>query len=221
MRIVFSGASPAAIVTTKELIKKGHEVIIIELDSEKINRLSDELDCSFIEGDAGKPGILKQVDPQSCDFLFCLTDNDQTNIITSLLGRSMGFNRIITSIQDEELEQLCAELELEGTIIPVRTMSHHLVNMVGGLDNIEISTLLKGNARFFSFVAGSKVAGPAADLELPEQARIIYYYRKDKFQFVEKDTRLRKGDEIVILTDSQHLAELNERWNPSETNGSD
>ena len=216
MRIVFSGASPTSIMAARQLIKRGHEIVIIELDKEKIDELSEELDCSFLHGDAGKPAILSQVDPKNCDFLFCLTDDDQANIITSLLGRSMGFNRTITSIQDDDLSMLCDELGLDDTIIPARTMSLHLNNIVEGLDNLELSTLLRGNARFFSFRASKKDKGKISGLDLPKEARAVYYYRDDKFHFVEEDTKLREDDEVVILTDSEHLADLNERWDPQE-----
>ena len=216
MRIVFSGASATAILAARELIKQGHDIVVIELDKEKIDSLSDDLDCSFLHGDAGKPAILSQVDPKSCDFLFCLTDNDQANIITSLLGRSMGFHRIITSVEDEDLGSLCEELGLEDTIIPVRTISRHLNNIVEGLDNIELSTLLRGNARFFSFIAGKNDKGQVSELDLPEGARALYYYRDDQFHFTDEDAKLQEGDEVVILTQSKHLSELNERWNPEE-----
>jgi trk system potassium uptake protein TrkA len=193
MRIVFSGASPTAVVAARQLIKKGHDIVIIEVDKEKIDNLSDNLDCSFLQGDAGKPAILSQVDPKSCDFLFCLTDNDQANIITSLLGRSMGFHRIITSVQDEDLGPLCEELGLEDTIIPARTMSRHLNNIVEGLDNIELSTLLGGNVRFFSFIAGKDEDGQVSELDLPEGARAIYYYHDDQFYFAEEDSKVHEG----------------------------
>jgi trk system potassium uptake protein TrkA len=221
MRIVFSGASPTSIMAARQMIKKGHEVVIIELDKEKIDELSEELDCSFLHGDSGKPAILSQVDPKSCDFLFCLTDDDQANIITSLLGRSMGFHRTITSIQDEDLGTLCDEIGLEDTIIPARTMSLHLNNIVEGLDNVELSTLLRENARFFSFIAGKEDKGPIKELDLPEGARAMYYYRDDKFYFTEQDTNLREGDEIVILTDSKLVSKLNERWNPQQIEDED
>jgi trk system potassium uptake protein TrkA len=216
VRIVFSGASPAAAMAASQLIKQGHDIVIIELDKEKIDDLADELDCSFLHGDAGKPAILSQVDPKTCDFLFCLTDNDQANIITSLLGRSMGFKRIITSVEDEELGSLCNELGLEDTIIPARTLGVHLNNIVEGLDSVELSTLLRGDARFFSFIAGSDDSGKIDELDLPEGARVIYYYRDDDFYFAENDSKLHKGDEIVILTKSEHLEELNEHWSPKE-----
>jgi trk system potassium uptake protein TrkA len=198
------------------LTEQGHEVIIIELDKDKIDRLSEEMDCSFLHGDAAKPTVISQVDPQNCDFLFCLTNSDQANIITALLGRSMGFKRVVTSIEDLELENLCSELGLDDTVIPSHTMSQHLVNMVRGLDNIELSTLLKYDARFFTFVAGKQDARVAAELDLPDDARIVFYYRDEKFHFADDDGKIKKDDEIVILTHSKNLSELTERWNPKQ-----
>jgi trk system potassium uptake protein TrkA len=214
MRIIFSGASPTAIVAARELIKQGHDIVVIEIDREKIDALADDLDCSFLHGNAGKPAILTQVDPKQCDLLFCLTDSDQANIITSLLGRSMGFDRVITGIEDEDLVSLCEELGLQDTIIPTRTISRHLSNIVNGLDNIELSTLLRGNARFFSFTAGKGEEGGIDELDLPAKARVVYYYRDDEFRFADPDSQIQKGDEIVILTHSEHLSELSERWDP-------
>lgn len=221
MRIVFSGAGPMTIITTRTLTKQGHEVIIIEVDKEKIDRLSDELDCSFVHGDASKPAILSQVNPKDCDFLFCLTDSDQVNIITALLGRSMGFKRVVPSIEDDELQQLCSELELEDTIIPVRTMSQYLENMVIGLDNIELSTILKHEARLFTFVAGKKETNKISELDLPEETEVVFFYRDDRFNFVNEETSLKKGDEVVILTHSKTLPDLNERWNPKQADKKD
>jgi trk system potassium uptake protein TrkA len=214
MRIVLSGAGPTAVITTRTLAKQGHEVIIIEVDKEKIDQLSDDLDCSFVQGDASKPAILSQVNPKDCDFLFCLTDSDQDNIITALLGRSMGFKRVVPSIKDAELQHLCSELELEDTIIPVRTMSQYLENMVRGLDSVELSTVLKHGARLFTFVAGKKDAAKISELDLPEGTKVIFFYRDDQFNFVDEKTALKKGDEVILLTHSDELVELKERWNP-------
>lgn len=214
MRIVFTGAGAVTRMAVASLMRWGHEVILIDEDKEKIRGLSEQLGCSVLQGDASKPNVLSQVNPKSVDFLFCLTDSDQVNIITALLGRSMGLKRVVPSIEDVELENLCAELGLEYTITPSRTMSRHLINMVRGLDNIQLSTLLKNDARFFSFTAGKAEAIPVAELNLPSNSRVVYYYRKDGFHFIEENTKFKKGDEIVILTHSENLPELSERWHP-------
>ena len=216
MRIVFSGASPLTVITAKQLIKQGHEVVIIETNKEKIDQISEELDCSFLHGDSARPAILSQVDPKNSDILFCLTNSDQINIITSLLGRSMGFKRVVTSIEDMDLEVLCRELGLQDTIIPVWTMSRHLDNMVRGLDNINLSALLKEDARFFTFTAGVEDAVNVRELGLPKDARVIFYYRDNQFHFAEDDTELHKGDEIIVLTHSKNIPGLNERWYPKD-----
>jgi trk system potassium uptake protein TrkA len=48
---------------------------------------------------AAGPNILREVNPEQTDFLFCLTDSDQANVIASLVGRSLGFKRVVTSIR--------------------------------------------------------------------------------------------------------------------------
>ncbi|MGD2099290.1 MAG: TrkA family potassium uptake protein [Desulfobacterales bacterium] len=222
MRIVFSGAGPMSVITARALIEQSHEVVIIEVDKEKIDRLSDELDCSFVHGDASKPAILSQVNPKDCDFLFCLTDSDQANIITALLGRSMGFKRVVPSIEDIELQQLCNELELEDTIIPVRTMSQYLENMVRGLDTVELSTFLKHGARFFTFVAGEKENNnKISELDFPEDTQVVFFYRDDQINFADNETALKESDEVVILTHSKHLTDLEERWNSKQADKDD
>ena len=221
MRIVFSGAGPMTVMTARSLAKQGHDVIIIEMDKEKIDRLSDDLDCSFVWGDASKPKILSQVNPKDCDFLFCLTNSDQANIITALLGRSMGFKRVVPSIEDVELQQLCTELGLDDTIIPVHTMTQYLVNMVQGLDVFELSTVLKNDARLFTFYADKTEANKIDELDLPDDASVIFYYRGDQFYFADQDTRFKKNDEIVILTHRKNLPELNERWNPQHADNNE
>ena len=128
----------------------------------------------------------------------------------------MGFKRVITSIKDTDLLQLCRELGLEDTIIPVWALSRYLDNMVRGLDHINLSTLLKEDARFFTFTAGEDDATCVSELGLPKDAKVIFYYRDNKFHFADDDTKLHKGDEIVILTHSKNLPDFNERWYPKE-----
>ncbi|NIQ95095.1 MAG: TrkA family potassium uptake protein, partial [Desulfuromonadales bacterium] len=79
MRIVFVGAGELTVDTAQLLVERGHEVVIIEKDEERLSELDDQLDCSFLHGDGSKPNILKEVAPEHTHFLFCLSDNDQYN----------------------------------------------------------------------------------------------------------------------------------------------
>jgi trk system potassium uptake protein TrkA len=214
MRTVFLGAGKVSVETAKALIKKGHEVIIIENDKAKIDALSEEMDCSFLQGDGSQPNLLREVNPGQTDFLFCLTDSDQDNVIASLVGRSLGFDRVVTSIGDPQFEGICHELGLKDTIIPSRTISRYLEDMVGGGENVELSTVIKDQARFFTLTAKEEDAVAAKDLKLPAGAKVICYYRDGKFSHADEETTFRTGDEIVILTHSKNMPALQERWHP-------
>lgn len=215
MRVVFVGAGEVSARTAEFLIGKGHEVIIIDKDSERLEALSDHLDCSFLNGDGSNPAILREVSPEKTDVLIGLTDDDQDNLIASLVGRSLGFKRVITSIQNPEFVDICRELELDHTIIPSRTISRYLADMIQGVDIMELSTVMKDTARFFTFVAAKDDSGMIKNLELPDTAKIVCYYREGRFSLADAETKLKKDDEVVILTDNETLPELKERWNSS------
>jgi len=218
MRIAFVGAGEVAVRTAELLIERGHEVVVIENDQEKIDDLSDKLDCSFLHGDGSKPAILREVGPEQTDVLFCLTDSDQVNLISSLVGRSLGFKRVIPSIQDPEFEGICWELDLKDTILPSRTVSRYLADMVEGVDILELSTVIKGEARFFTFTVDKEKGKSVVDLDLPKNTRLICYYRDGRFFLADDTTKLRKGDEMVVLAHSEAIGELRERWNPKQAN---
>jgi len=217
VRTVFIGAGEVSIETARGLVKKGHDVVIIETDKAKIDELSEELDCSFLQGDGSRPDILREVNPEQTDFLFCLTDSDQDNLIASLIGRSLGFKRVVTSIRDQQFEGICRELGLEDTIIPSRTISRYLEDMVGGSENVDLSTVIKDEARFFTLTAKEEEAVAAKDLKLPADAKVICHYRDGKFLHADEQTTFRTGDEIVILTHSKNMQALQERWQPTPT----
>jgi len=109
---------------------------------------------------------------------------------------------------------ICEELGLEDTIIPAQTISGYLADLASGIDILEVRTAIKGDARFFQFTADNAEAGPLENLALPDEAEVICLYRGDNFILAGKADRIKKGDEVVILTHRGHLNELRERWRP-------
>ena len=216
MRAVFIGAGAIAVMTTRILVKRGHEVVIIERDKARIDALVEELDCGFIHGDGGKPAILREADPEQTDFLFCLTSNDQSNIIASLVGKSLGFRRMVTRIEDPEFEHICIELGLEDTIVPARTIGRYLADMFAGHDLLELSAMIKDEARVFSFVVREAEAGTIGALKLPKDSRVICCYRDGKFSLPDPEDKLHVADEVVVITHSRNLPDLEERWGPRQ-----
>jgi len=215
MRAVFIGINPYTLATARAALAHGDEVVVVERDRARIDELAQEVDCGFIHGDGTHPQILKECGPKQADFLFCLTDSDQTNIIASLVGRSLGFGRVITRIDDPQFERICTELGLVDTIVPSQTIGRHLADLLHGRNPLEISSLIKGDARVFAFVAGKDEAGSVADLKLPDQTGVVCIYREGRYRVADADTELKADDEVVLITHADRLPELQERWKPT------
>lgn len=220
MKAVFVGASTLAVMTTRLLLRHGHEVVIIDRNKDRIDSLSQELDCGFLHGDGSKPAILRETNPDKTATLFCLTGNDQTNILASLVGRSLGFARVVTKIDDPEFEHICIELGLEDTIIPSRTIGRYLTDMVEGQDPLALSGMIKFDARAFSFVARNEDAGNVDDLDLPPETRLVCIYRDEEFIVPHEGLKLKAGDEVVLIAHTKQLAKLEERWSAQADNHS-
>lgn len=212
MRAVFIGASSLTVMTAEILLKRRHEVVIVESNKERINELSKDLDCGFVHGDGTTPAIQRETDPGHSDFLFCLAGNDQANIIASLVGRSLGFPRVVTKIVNPEFEHICVELGLEETIIPAGTMGRYLADKFAGRDLLELSGMIKDEARVFSFVARPEDEGPVEMIAIPGQLHPICLYRDHTFILPDTDTEVKAEDEVVVITHQKFLAQLKDRW---------
>lgn len=217
MRVVFVGAGDLTVETATLLIDRKHEIVIIEENQEKIDELSDLLDCSFLHGDGSKPQVLEDAGPEQADILFCLTDNDQYNIIAALVGRSLGYSKVVLQIHDADYLNICRELELENPITPSKTIARYLADMASGIDILELSSLIKGEARCLMIKVDKDTRGKVDELDLPDDARVICFYREGKFQLTSADTKLQVGDEVIILTHSENLADLTKRFSPEKS----
>ena len=212
MRIVFIGAGELTVETASLLISRGHEVVIIEENKERIDALTATLDCSFLHGDGSRPNILRDAGPEHADYLFCLTDNDKYNIIAALVGRSLGYGYVVVQIHDVDYLHICHELDLEHTVTPSKTISRYLADTVTGVDILELSSLIKYEARFITVKISADNEGKVSSFDLPNEARIIGIYRDNQFLTPDPDTNLQENDEALILTHSKNLPELTERF---------
>lgn len=206
MRILIIGAGSLGERTTRLLIGRGHELVLVDHDEARIDTLAGELDCGLIRGDGTRPAVLKEVDPERVDAMLCLTSSDQTNLIAGLVGRSLGIDRVITRVDEDDFEHIAVELGLTEVVIPGRATSRYLADHVEGHDHFEIGSAIKGDARIFFFVVQKET--PFRQLELPPESRVMHFYRDGCFLVPDERTTFAKGDEVAVVTHRKNLDRL-------------
>jgi trk system potassium uptake protein TrkA len=216
MRAIFVGASPLTVMAARRLLKAGHDVVIIEEDKERISTLSETLDCGFIHGDGSRPAVLEELSPGESDMLFCLSSEDQDNIIASLVAQTMDFRRVITKIEDPDFQVICTKLGLDDVIVPDRDVGERLADLVEGHDVADLSAAVESGIRFFHFVAREQDAGRIGELDLPDQARVIVITRGEESIIVGDDDVLKQDDRVLVVTHRDDLEKLKKRFSQRE-----
>lgn len=216
MRLAIVGATALGVASARLLIDHGHDVVFVEKDRQRIDELSGDLDCGFIQGDGSRPHILREVGPKDTQVLLSLSDNDQDNIISSLVGRTLGFAKVITKISDPEFEHVCVELSLTNTISADQITARKLVDSVEGRNIVELSTVLRGDVRFVMVSARAEDEGALKAISLPKDTKVLFGYRDGNLVLLADDSHVRQGDDLVLVTRSEHLDALQEKWGSHE-----
>ena len=223
MRIVFIGASTLTEATARMMLAQGHEAVIVAPEEDKLDAYRESLDCGLVKGDGTRPAVLREVSPKHTDFLLCLGESDQANIIASLVGRALGFERIVTKIDDPDFEKVCIELDLQDTIMPQQEVGEALLDLIRGRQRAALSAVIRGQVRFHAFEVSKELAGKTAgDIDFGKHTHPVAVNRveKDESKVVDDDTKLHEGDELVVVTQQSELDRLHQTFGPKpEENG--
>jgi len=90
VKIIIAGAGEVGFHIAQRLSRENQDVLLIDKDPEKINRINDELDVQAILGSGTSPGMLKDSGIAEADMLVAATDSDEVNLIACMLARQLN-----------------------------------------------------------------------------------------------------------------------------------
>ena len=115
MHVIVVGAGEVGSYVAGRLSREGHDVAIVDSDVARLRRLSDDLDVLTVTGSGTHPTILERAGVGQADLLVAVTSNDEVNLISSLLAKSIGVERTIVRIEAAELRGAKAERVREAS----------------------------------------------------------------------------------------------------------
>jgi len=89
VRVVVVGAGEVG-STIAEGLADEHDVVVIDIDSDRVESITYELDVLPIQGDASEMGTLEEAGAGKADLFIASTDNDETNIIACAIAKTCG-----------------------------------------------------------------------------------------------------------------------------------
>ena len=199
--------------TLAHRLEKQYRVKVIERSQDRCKALSDLLeDTIVLHGSGNEPLLLKQENIENTDVFCALTDNDESNIMMSMLAKKLGAKKVITLITNAAYADLIGD-EIDIAISPQQVTISSLLMHVRQGDISAVHSLRRGAAEAIELTAhgdsrSSKVVGRRLDeLNLPSSVTVGAILRGDEVLIAHGDVVVEAEDHVILfLTDRTQIS---------------
>jgi trk system potassium uptake protein TrkA len=197
-------------------IEHRHQVKIIDRNLERCEKLSDTLNRSIVlHGNASDKDLLIGENIDNCDVFCALTNDDEANIMSSLLAKRLGATKVITLISNIAYVDLVQGGEIDIAISPQQISIGSLLRHVRRGDMSNVYSLRRGAAEAIEIIAhgdeaSSKVVGKSLDeIPLPDGVTIGAIVRGDNVVIAHRHVVIETGDHVILfLTHKNTIREV-------------
>jgi len=223
-RLIIAGGGRIGLGLAKEL-ESTLQVKIITKSNEKAFELSEQLDHSIVlAGDATDEAFLLDENIDKTDVFCTLTSDDETNILCSMLAKSLGAKVVMSLVDRNAYMSMVDNGSLDNVIYPQHTTIGKILSQVrqGGISSVH--SLLRGKAEAFEAVVKSNgkkndMDGKAIrDIKLPSGSLIIGMVRDGVSLPAKKDVVIKNGDHLIIfIADKSLIHQVEALFQPTKS----
>ena len=160
-------------------IEGEYQVKVVEHDKRRAEYLAENLKNALVlQGDATNEELLESENIEDMDLFLALTNDDENNIMSSLLAKRMGARRVLALINRRAYVDLVQADRIDIAISPAHVSIGSLLAHVRRGDVAAVHALRRGAAEALELIAhgdekSSKIVGKRIeDIDLPKGATI-------------------------------------------------
>ncbi len=179
---------------------EGIRLCVIERDRARGELLAATLGRALIlHGDGTDLELLESEDIGRSDVLVSVIDNDERNLLASLLGRQLGVGKVITRVSKPANHRLFERVGIDVALSARGAAVTSVVHQIDGGRASLLAILQEGQARVVELTAPAGF-GPTAvrDLGLPRDSIIGTVLRAGEVIVPRGDDRVEAGDRLLV-----------------------
>ncbi len=184
-------------------LEKKFNVKLFEMNTDRANQLTDELQNTLvINGDARNINLLESESISSMDAFVAVTNNSETNILTSLLARRYGVKKTIALVENIDFIEISQSIGIDTIINKKLATASYIIRFTMTAEVISTKCLTSIDAEVFEFLAkpGSPITKkPIKKLNFPKQAIIGGVIRENEGYIARGDMQIQAGDKVVVF----------------------
>ncbi len=209
MYTIVVGGGKVGYYLARELLDEGHEVLVIEKDAAKCERIAEELGDIALRGDGCEAAIMEEAGFGRADMVIAVTGDDEDNLVSCQVAKvKFDVPRTIARINNPKNEDIFKKLGIDTTVsataailaqieqeLPTHPLMRLLTFKGGGLEIVEVKVPAHSN------VVGTRIK----DVLIPQQSIIVLVVDQEGSPRVpSSETVIQAGDEILAVTRTEN-----------------
>jgi len=197
-------------------LENDFQVKLIERSLPRCHVLSRQLNRTIVlHGSASDRELLVEENIDDTDVFCALTNDDEANIMASMLAKRLGARTVITLINNPAYVDLVQGGVIDIAVSPQQSTIGALLTHIRRGDIVAVHSLRRGAAEALEAIAhgdkgSSKVVGRTIeDIDLPPGTTIGAIIRNDKVLIAHDDIEIQNDDHVILfLVDKRRILEV-------------
>jgi trk system potassium uptake protein TrkA len=199
-------------------LEREYSCRVLEANKHRCQTLAARLRGALVlNGDVTDSELLEDENIEEMDLFAAVTNDDEANIMSSMLAKRMGARRVVALINRRSYIDLLQSGQIDIAISPAQATIGTLLAHVRRGDVVAVHSLRRGAAEAIEAVVhgdkdSSRIAGRRIEeIDLPAGARIGAVVRGEEVVMAHHDTKLQSGDHVILFVTSKRVVPQVER----------
>lgn len=180
------------------------QVMLIEQDQVQATALADRLPAvTVVHGDGTHVDLLQEEKVGSYGLFVAVTNEDEVNLMASLLARRVGVHRTAALVSRPDYGEIYNQLGIDIVLSPRTVASEHVLRYCRQHELQSLTVIEDGAAEILELLAhtGSRITGQQVKrLPIPRGALLAAILKGDRVLIPRGDDIVAAGDTVVVLT---------------------
>lgn len=215
MKSLIIGAGKLGNKLAESMVTEDIDVTVMDKNSERINRLSEQVDCLTIVANGMDIGCLKELGIETYDYIITCTGSDETNTLICTIAKKLGCKTTIARIRNpeykEQLDFLKEELGIDIIINPDLATANVIETYLMKSYSFYSGDFADGRIQMLDFnigVSDEFVGKRLKDLKNFEDMLIAAISRDGEIIIPYGDTELLRWDTIYVIGKADDISNL-------------
>lgn len=208
--VAIIGGGSVGYMLAKSLEDMKIKTKIIEMNYERCEFLAQELQKALvINGDGTNLKLLDEEEIGSSDVVISVTNNDERNLLCSLLVKQLGVKRVISRVSKVLNIPLFEKVGIDIAVSPKTSAINEVKNDLDENDVDILATVEQGEAEVLEILVKEDFnSKKIMDLRFPAPAIIGVIQRKNQVIIPKGDTTMKTHDILIIFTKAENAQRI-------------